>query len=175
MLKDVVNMHKTLLYSVLYGVLFGFCFPFSAWFIDLIINERLFTISNIGIIHSNNSLHWIIDLAPFVLGGAGYIIGTQRQRLEIYTQSLEDQVKERTLELIEKEQYLSLTLDSIGDAVISTDTNGNIVRMNLMAEQLTDWSSEDALGKNVKEIFNIIHTITKKPLENPVLAGKCIN
>ena len=92
-------MNKTVLYNSLFGVLFGACFPLGAWTFDFIISEHAFTLSNISVIHSNNLLHWIIDLAPFVLGMMGYIIGIHRHRLEIYTQSLEQKITERTKQL----------------------------------------------------------------------------
>lgn len=88
-------MSKTILYSCLFGILFGICFPLSAWIIDLIINKHAFSLTNISVIHSNNLLHWIIDIAPFILGLMGYIIGVQRQRLESYSQGLEQEVEKR--------------------------------------------------------------------------------
>ncbi len=67
----------------------------------------------------------------------------------------------------EKEQ-LAVTLRSIGDGVITTDTNGNVVLMNKIAEELTGWSQEEARGKALADVFKIIHEITRKPCEDPV-------
>ncbi|MDX1286368.1 MAG: ATP-binding protein, partial [Draconibacterium sp.] len=55
----------------------------------------------------------------------------------------------------ERERHLSLTLNSIGDAVITTDINNSITRMNPVAEELTGWQSEDACGHNLSEIFKV--------------------
>ncbi len=63
---------------------------------------------------------------------------------------------------------LSVTLKSIGDAVITTDAEGYITSMNPIAEQLTDWSSEDARGRSVKTVFSIFDASTRKPIANPV-------
>lgn len=68
----------------------------------------------------------------------------------------------------EREENLSLTLDSIGDAVISTDINGCIIRMNPVAEALTGWSLKQATGKSVKDVFPIIDATTRKEIKNPV-------
>ncbi len=68
----------------------------------------------------------------------------------------------------EREQNLSLTLDSIGDAVIVTDASGNIDRMNPVAEKLTGWSLHEAKGHSVKTIFPIINATTRMPIKNPV-------
>ena len=68
----------------------------------------------------------------------------------------------------EREQNLSLTLDSIGDAVIVTDASGYVVRMNPVAEALTGWCLQDAKGLSVKKIFPIIDATTRVPIKSPV-------
>lgn len=73
----------------------------------------------------------------------------------------------------DREQNLALTLNSIGDAVIATDANGDITRMNPVAEKLTGWSLEEASGKAVKDVFHIIDATTQKPISSPV--GKVLN
>ena len=70
--------------------------------------------------------------------------------------------------LKEREQDLSTMLHSIGDAVIATDTNGLITRMNPVAEKLTGWTFNDANGEKVKDIFPIINASTRIPIENPI-------
>ena len=82
--------------------------------------------------------------------------------------NLEQRVEQRTQQLSQKEQHLALTLESIGDGVISTDVQGKIVRMNSVAEQLTGWNIKDAQGKDIKQIFNIIDSTSKKTMINPV-------
>ncbi len=67
----------------------------------------------------------------------------------------------------EKER-LSVTLRSIGDGVITTDTSGRIIIMNKVAEELTGWQQHDAAGRPLAEVFNIINEITRKPCDNPV-------
>jgi len=67
----------------------------------------------------------------------------------------------------EKEHAL-VTLRSIGDAVIATDTEGRVTRMNVVAEQLTGWSQEEALGRKLDEVFDIIDAGTGRKSVNPV-------
>lgn len=67
----------------------------------------------------------------------------------------------------EKEQ-LAVTLRSIGDGVITTDILGRIVLLNKVAEQLTGWSSDDALGKPIETVFNIVREKTGERVDNPV-------
>ena len=70
--------------------------------------------------------------------------------------------------LRESEENLRTTLNSIGDAVIATDIQHKIVRMNPIAEQLTGWTSEQAIGESLLHVFNIVNAKTGKAAENPV-------
>ncbi|MDK1119295.1 MAG: PAS domain S-box protein, partial [Anaerolineae bacterium] len=66
------------------------------------------------------------------------------------------------------EANLRATLNSIGDAVISTDIQGKIANMNPVAEQLTGWNLAEAQGKALTKVFKIVNSQTKKPAVNPV-------
>jgi len=66
------------------------------------------------------------------------------------------------------EERLSVTLRSIGDAVIATDTEGRVTLLNRIAESLTGWTQSEALGKRLDEIFRIVNQDTGAPAENPV-------
>ena len=70
--------------------------------------------------------------------------------------------------LREHDENLRITLNSIGDAVISTGMDGTIVSLNPVAEALTGWSREDAAGQPLEAVFKIINEQTRKPAENPV-------
>jgi two-component system, cell cycle sensor histidine kinase and response regulator CckA len=69
--------------------------------------------------------------------------------------------------LIEKNR-LMVTLRSIGDGVITTDTDGRLVLMNKVAEELTGWSQNEAVGKTIGEVFHIINSKTRQKCENRV-------
>jgi len=71
-------------------------------------------------------------------------------------------------EISSREQNLTLTLQSIGDAVIVTDAEENIIRMNLVARELTGWSEFDAIGQPIGEVFNIVDSDTRERLKNPI-------
>jgi len=70
--------------------------------------------------------------------------------------------------LRESERNLAITFNSIGDAVIATDSQGCIVRMNRVAEQLTGWPLKEAKGRPLGEVFQIVNQHTRQPVENPV-------
>ena len=70
--------------------------------------------------------------------------------------------------LRDSEESLRITLDSIGDGVISTDIGGKVIRMNPVAERLTGWKLEDATGQPLEEVFHIINGDTRTRVQNPV-------
>ncbi len=70
--------------------------------------------------------------------------------------------------LAESEENLSTTLHSIGDAVLATDTEGRVTRMNPVAERLTGWPSAEAQGRPVDEVFRIINEQTRASAVVPV-------
>ncbi|MBP7495473.1 MAG: PAS domain S-box protein, partial [Spirochaetales bacterium] len=83
---------------------------------------------------------------------------------------LMDQVeKKKTLQdLRYAAQRYRITLESIGDAVITTDTECKVEFLNPVAEQLTGWPQEQARGKPLTTVFRIVNEETRRPVENPV-------
>lgn len=69
--------------------------------------------------------------------------------------------------LQENQQWLETTLRSIGDGVIATDMEGNVSFINPVAESLTGWNTEKALGKPLQKIFKIVNENSGEPCENP--------
>ncbi len=72
----------------------------------------------------------------------------------------------RTLHI--SEGRLAVTLNSIGDAVMATDAEGRVTLMNPLAERLTGWTRDEAVGRPVDEIFHIISQDTRLPSMIPV-------
>jgi len=70
--------------------------------------------------------------------------------------------------LRESEESLLITLQSIGDAVIATDTDGLVTRMNTTAERLTGWNFVDAKNKPLADVFKIINAETRNAVSDPV-------
>ncbi|HDH06500.1 MAG TPA: PAS domain S-box protein [Nitrospirae bacterium] len=98
----------------------------------------------------------------------GYLIKPVSDR-ELHSNIEISIYKHRTdKQLSEKEKGHSTVLSSIGDAVITTDTKGNIRFMNPAAESLTGWSNNESAGKPVEDVFNIINEETGEQVENPV-------
>ena len=70
--------------------------------------------------------------------------------------------------LAAEKERLSVTLRSIGDGVITTDTEGTIVSINQVGEKLTGWSQAEAIGKSLEEVFRMVDERDRQSCENPV-------
>jgi PAS domain S-box-containing protein len=64
--------------------------------------------------------------------------------------------------------WLSVTLTSVGDGIIATDTEGKITFINPVTAALTGWEPQEAVGKSVQDVFRIINEQTRDPVENPI-------
>jgi PAS domain S-box-containing protein len=67
-----------------------------------------------------------------------------------------------------REEKLSVTLNSIGDAVLATDAERRITHMNPIAEKITGWMQAEALGRPVEDVFQILNEKTRQPALIPV-------
>jgi PAS domain S-box-containing protein len=86
----------------------------------------------------------------------------ERKRLEV--------LQKRTEKALQQQRdWLSVTLSSIGDGVIVTDTRGCITLINPVATALTGCPAQAALGRPITEVFRIIHAHTRQPVANPLL------
>jgi PAS domain S-box-containing protein len=128
---------------------------------ELVVNGREYNVE-FKIRRPDNSIRFIYSKAERILDSNGnptHVLGVIQDITE--RKELEDLI------ISEKEQLL-VTLRSIGDGVITTDIRGNIVIMNRVAEELTGWTLDEAFGKPLEEVFNIINELTRKKCENPV-------
>ncbi|MBU7047482.1 MAG: response regulator [Theionarchaea archaeon] len=102
-----------------------------------------------------------------VTGPYGYILKPFEDRelrttieMALYKHKMEKKLKE-------SEQWLATTLKSIGDGVITTDTEGIVTFINPVAETLTGWTQDEAVGSPLSEVFHIINEETRERCENP--------
>lgn len=70
--------------------------------------------------------------------------------------------------LFNEKELAEITLQSIGDAVITTDMAGNVSKLNPVAQQLTGWSTTDATGQPLTSVFHIINSQSRQVVANPV-------
>jgi PAS domain S-box-containing protein len=117
-----------------------------------------------------------LELEGLVTERTGALVAevTERRRAEQevrrLNEELEERVGRRTEQLQAETERLAVTLRSIGDGVIATDTEGRVVLMNRVAEQLTDWPSSEALGRPLAEVLRLLDRDTRQALPDPARA-----
>lgn len=84
--------------------------------------------------------------------------------------SLTDITQRKYLEqkLFEEKELAMITLQSIGDAVITTNQYGHVESLNPAAEKLTGWTLPHAKGLSIEQVFTVVDEANHKPLPNPV-------
>ncbi|MFI4914616.1 MAG: EAL domain-containing protein [Steroidobacterales bacterium] len=112
--------------------------------------------------HRNGEWRWVISRAKAQLDTHGRLLRLVGVELDITERKLYEEA------LFREKESAQITLQSIGDGVITTDAASTIDYINPVAEQLTGWRLEDAMGKPVEEVYRAFHEETCEPLENPL-------
>jgi PAS domain S-box-containing protein len=122
--------------------------------------------------------HWRAQVRDMVIGliGLAVMIGLfiglfTRNRLHVVSSAYRNSVEtlqQKNDELFHSEQQLRTTLASIGDGVITCDAEGRVRMMNQVASDLTGWSIEEALGRPLEAVFQVLDATTGEPVEDPV-------
>ncbi len=125
-------------------------------------NEKSFTHKPHRLISRSGKTVWVLDLTTIIRNDDNEISHYQGYLVDITdTMLISD-------ELRESKERLTVTLRSIGDGVITTDTQGRVTFLNKIAEQLTGWGNEEANGKPSTEVFNIINEKTGQKCASPI-------
>ena len=98
-------------------------------------------------------------------------VNERTAELTASNQLLLDEIEEhkKTVEALFNEQQRALvTLESIGDAVITTDMQSQVTYLNPIAEKMTGWTKSEAAGKSILEVFRILNENSRKLAANPV-------
>jgi PAS domain S-box-containing protein len=91
-----------------------------------------------------------------------------RERAERELIAAKEELERKSTELAEQREFFRVTLSSIGDAVITCDTDARVTFLNPVAEAMTGWKSEEASGQPLETVFNIVNEQTRLTAPNPV-------
>ena len=112
--------------------------------------------------HQNGEWRWMSSRAKAVQDEHGRL----RRLLGVEVDITERKLYEDAL--FREKESAQITLQSIGDGVITTDSENIVEYINPVAEELTGWKVDDASGRPIDEIFRAFHEETCEPLENPL-------
>src|ERR1700730_1771167 len=110
-----------------------------------------------------------IALEALRRGAKDYLLEGHLDR-ESFVRAIRNMAERKTAEemLSTERERAQVTLNSIGDAVLSTDMEGNVTYLNAVAEEITGWTHEEAAGKPVEVVFVIVDGVTRKPCASPL-------
>jgi diguanylate cyclase (GGDEF)-like protein/PAS domain S-box-containing protein len=112
--------------------------------------------------HTSGEWRWVISRARARVDERGRVRRLVGVELDVTERRLYEEA------LFREKESAQITLQSIGDGVITTDGLLNVEYLNPVAEALTGWPLEEAQGRHVNEIFRSFHEETCEPLENPL-------
>ena len=112
--------------------------------------------------HRDGEWRWIVSRTKGSVDSTGRLLRLVGVELDVTERKLYEDA------LFREKESAQIALQSIGDGVITTDGATTIDYINPVAEQLTGWRLEDAMGKPLDEVFRVFHEETCEPLENPL-------
>ena len=112
--------------------------------------------------HQNGEWRWMKSRAKSVLDENGRLLRLLGVEVDITERKLYEDA------LFREKESAQITLQSIGDGVITTDASCTVEYVNPVAEELTGWKVDDASGRSIDDIFRGFHEETCEPLENPL-------
>jgi diguanylate cyclase (GGDEF)-like protein/PAS domain S-box-containing protein len=112
--------------------------------------------------HQNGDWRWMSSRAKAVTDSNGRLLRLLGVEVDITERKLYEEA------LFREKESAQITLQSIGDGVITTDADCNVEYINPVAEELTGWKVDDGSGRVIDEIFRGFHEETCEPLENPL-------
>jgi len=112
--------------------------------------------------HRNGEWRWVVSRAKAQLDAHGRLLRLVGVEHDITERRLYEEA------LFREKESAQITLQSIGDGVVTTNAASVIDYINPVAEELTGWKLEEAMGKPVEDIFRAFHEETCEPLENPL-------
>jgi diguanylate cyclase (GGDEF)-like protein/PAS domain S-box-containing protein len=112
--------------------------------------------------HRNGEWRWVVSRATARVDEHGRLLRLVGVEFDITERKLYEEA------LFREKESAQITLQSIGDGVITSDADSVVDYINPVAEALTGWRLESAMGRPVEEIFRSFHEETCEPLENPL-------
>ena len=118
--------------------------------------------SEFRVIWGDGSVHFLCTAGSVRIDGEGHVLHMVGVSWDVTP------LRELANQLADQHELLRVTLQSIGDAVITTDAQSRVTWLNPAAERMTGWLSSEALGRPLTQVFHIVHEETRKLTQSPV-------
>ncbi|MEW6649278.1 MAG: response regulator [Chloroflexota bacterium] len=170
----------------LLGIAVGLAFPFLATIVFILLSGLPLTIGSFIFAQTNQPLLWLVDLFSFLMVLLNISVAYQQILAQRQTQSLRQQLSNRTEELhavkeisqreilerhqaeaniIRAKKEWEATFDAISDLILLTDGSGKIIRCNRATIEKLNISYSQLIGRNIEEVFpGVIEPVQKKAL-----------
>ena len=124
-----------------------------------------------GEVHTAETLLRRRDGAQLVVLESARVVRNELQQVVAYEGTIADITERKRVEqaIFEEKERAQVTLQSIGDGVITTNRDGRIEYLNPVAEQLSGWKGADARGATIMEVLRLRDEISHEEIENPLL------
>ncbi len=120
-----------------------------------------------GVVSSGKPIRQELHFAPTDSWFELSVFPTRDREFTVVIQNVTARKHSEQIIAAEKE-WLNVTLQSVGDAVIATDVDGGVAVMNAVAQKLTGWDVDEALGRPLSDVFCIVSSLTRGACEDPV-------
>ena len=124
-----------------------------------------------GAVHNAETLMRRRDGTQLVVLESARVVRDDKQHVLAYEGTIADITERKRAEqaIFEQKERAQVTLQSIGDGVITTDRDGRIEYLNPVAEQLSGWRSAEACGASILNVLRLRDELTRTEIENPLL------
>jgi diguanylate cyclase (GGDEF)-like protein/PAS domain S-box-containing protein len=133
------------------------------------LDKLLLAVPSVPVLILAGSKDVAVALQALRHGAKDYLLEDHLDR-DSFVRAIRNMAERQTAKemLSAEKERAQMTLNSIGDAVLSTDNEGRITYLNAVAEKITGWTREEASGKEVDDVFVIIDGSTREPCLNPL-------
>jgi diguanylate cyclase (GGDEF)-like protein/PAS domain S-box-containing protein len=115
--------------------------------------------------HASGEWRWVSSRGKAHMDASGRTLRLLGVEVDITERRLYEEA------LFREKEAAQITLQAIGDGVITTSADAIIDYINPVAQQMTGWSLDDSVGRHVEDLFKVYHDQTCEPLENPLVAS----
>jgi len=136
------------------------------------LDKLLLAVPSVPVLTLAGSKDVAVALEALRHGAKDYLLEDQLDRDSV-VRAIRNMAERQTAKemLSAEKERAQMTLNSIGDAVLSTDLEGRVTYLNVVAEKITGWTREEAAGKDVDDVLVIIDGSTREPCLNPLKAA----